>query len=154
MNDSIPPQPQLLPIIPDGSAFTTSASSSSLWDRISTWAAEHKAVVYTVAGVTLIATAAGVYYVVNDANNKGSKPSTPASSTTTGSKKKKRKNKKAAESSASTDAANQTASKAASVSTVDIESELGDITDDFVASLSEAVCDSLTSETLSLLTTE
>lgn len=36
--------------------------SSSLWDRITTWASEHKAAVYTIAGVTLVVTGAGVIY--------------------------------------------------------------------------------------------
>lgn len=37
-------------------------NSSSLWDRISTWASEHKAAVYTIAGVTLVVTGAGAVY--------------------------------------------------------------------------------------------
>jgi hypothetical protein len=38
------------------------AGSSSFWDRLSRWASENKAVVYTIAGVTVVATGAGIYY--------------------------------------------------------------------------------------------
>lgn len=41
-------------------------SSSGLWDRLSTWASENKAVVYTVAGVAVVVTGAGVVYYLND----------------------------------------------------------------------------------------
>lgn len=35
---------------------------SSVWDRITTWASENKAVVYTIAGVTVAVAAGGVIY--------------------------------------------------------------------------------------------
>lgn len=41
--------------------------TSSLWDRISTWAAQNKTTVYTIAGVTLIVTAGGVIYYSSSA---------------------------------------------------------------------------------------
>jgi import receptor subunit TOM70 len=65
--------------------------TSSLWDRISTWASEHKGVVYTVAGVTLVVTAAGTIYYLSD-SNKDSASSTPSSK-----RKTKRDRKKAKE---------------------------------------------------------
>lgn len=40
-------------------------TDSSLWDRISTWASDNKAVVYTIAGVAVVVTGAGVVYYVN-----------------------------------------------------------------------------------------
>lgn len=47
-------------------ASSVANSTSSVWDRISTWASENKAVVYTIAGVTLVVTTAGaVYYFSN-----------------------------------------------------------------------------------------
>jgi hypothetical protein len=49
--------------IPD---FTSSTPSSSVWDRISTWASEHKAVVYTIAGVAVVVTGAGVAYYLTE----------------------------------------------------------------------------------------
>ena len=39
-------------------------ADQSLWDRITAWASEHKAVVYTIAGLAVVVTTAGaVYYV-------------------------------------------------------------------------------------------
>lgn len=49
--------------IPD---FASSTPSSSLWDRISNWASENKAVVYTIAGVAIVVTGAGVAYYLTD----------------------------------------------------------------------------------------
>jgi len=46
----------------------------SLWDRISTWASEHKAVVYTIAGVTVVATAAGAIYYFSDSGKATQEP--------------------------------------------------------------------------------
>lgn len=57
----VPPPPGRIQV-DQSLASSVESSSSSAWDRIMTWAAEHKAVVYTIAGVTVIATAAGVYY--------------------------------------------------------------------------------------------
>ena len=49
--------------IPD---FASSTPPSSVWDRISTWASENKAVVYTIAGVAVVVTGAGVAYYLTD----------------------------------------------------------------------------------------
>lgn len=38
----------------------------STWDRISNWVSENKAVVYTIAGVAVVATGAGVVYYLSD----------------------------------------------------------------------------------------
>ena len=40
-------------------------SSSGVWDRVSNWVSENKAVVYTVAGVAIAVTGAGVVYYYN-----------------------------------------------------------------------------------------
>jgi mitochondrial import receptor subunit TOM70 len=48
------------------SSASQAASQSGLWDRISTWASEHKAVVYTVAGVAIVVTGAGVAYYLTE----------------------------------------------------------------------------------------
>ncbi|KAH6627070.1 hypothetical protein B0J18DRAFT_159122 [Chaetomium sp. MPI-SDFR-AT-0129] len=75
--------------LPTGSLGTPSApipADTSLWDRISTWVSEHKAVVYTIAGVAVVVTTAGaVYYVRNGPNQ-----TTPKLS-----KKERRKRKQA-----------------------------------------------------------
>lgn len=54
---SIPPGPPVAAIPID--------KSSSLWDRVSTWASDNKAVVYTVAGVAVVVTGAGIVYYMN-----------------------------------------------------------------------------------------
>jgi hypothetical protein len=61
----IPPLSKAVPI--HSSAFASSSSAqSSVWDRISNWASENKAVVYTIAGVAVIVTGAGVAYYLTD----------------------------------------------------------------------------------------
>lgn len=93
--DSAPILPPSRPILVDTSALPD-AASSSLWDRISSWASDNKALVYTIAGVTLVVTAAGVIYYTSEA-----KPAEEASSSPTSkakaNKKAKRKAKKEAE---------------------------------------------------------
>ncbi|CAK7245030.1 MAG: TOM (translocase of outer membrane) complex component [Sporothrix thermara] len=61
--------------------------NSSLWDRVSTWASENKAVVYTIAGVAVVVTGAGVVYY--------SKNSKAGDATPKLSKKERRKRKEA-----------------------------------------------------------
>jgi import receptor subunit TOM70 len=36
---------------------------SSVWDRVSTWASENKAAVYTIAGLTVVISAGTIYYL-------------------------------------------------------------------------------------------
>jgi hypothetical protein len=60
----------MAPTIPTAPVVGTPAAplpaDQSLWDRISTWVSEHKAVVYTIAGVAVVVTTAGaVYYIRN-----------------------------------------------------------------------------------------
>ncbi|KAI0910025.1 mitochondrial import receptor subunit tom-70 [Ustulina deusta] len=46
---------------------------SSVWDRFTNWASENKALVYTIAGVAVVVTGAGVVYYLNgDVQSKGS----------------------------------------------------------------------------------
>jgi import receptor subunit TOM70 len=47
-------------------ASSTAQPPSSLWDRVTSWASEHKAVVYTIAGVAVVVTAGGVAYYLTD----------------------------------------------------------------------------------------
>lgn len=54
---SIPPGPPVAAIPVD--------KSSSLWDRVSSWASENKAAVYTIAGVAVVVTGAGMVYYLN-----------------------------------------------------------------------------------------
>lgn len=56
-----------LPSMPPGrpTAAIPVDSSSGLWDRLSSWVAENKAVVYTIAGVAVVVTGAGAVYYLN-----------------------------------------------------------------------------------------
>ena len=64
------------------------ASAPGVWDRITTWASEHKAVVYSIAGVAVVVTGAGVVYYLSDSK----KPSSAEGPRP--SKKERRKAKK------------------------------------------------------------
>lgn len=68
-------------------------SSQSVWDRISNWVSENKAVVYTIAGVAVVVTGAGVVYYLSDSKKAGG-ASPPAQKK---SKTQRRKEKKKAE---------------------------------------------------------
>ncbi|EKD13737.1 uncharacterized protein L3040_005647 [Drepanopeziza brunnea f. sp. 'multigermtubi'] len=68
--------------------FASSGPPSSVWDRISTWAAENKAVVYTIAGVAVVVSGAGVAYYLTD-----SKPNTAGRDSPKKPKKEKRRKK-------------------------------------------------------------
>ncbi|KAK7539209.1 hypothetical protein IWX49DRAFT_232669 [Phyllosticta citricarpa] len=109
----------------------TAQGTASLWDRISTWASEHKAVVYTIAGVTVLVTGAGaVYYLTSDSNS--SKPETPQSKKNKKQKERKRAKKAAEEEKAREEAS---ATKKASVSE-DSEEELPEVDEATAAALS------------------
>lgn len=69
------------------------ASSSSVWDRVSKWVSENKALVYTVAGVAVVVTSAGVVYYLSDSKTS----QTPPSGEKKKSKNQRRKEKKKAE---------------------------------------------------------
>jgi import receptor subunit TOM70 len=127
--------------------------SQSVWDRISAWASEHKAVVYTVAGVTLVATAAGVYYYVSSAPKKDGGAEEDSSTSKRKAKKDRRKirmeveekltdqskNRMDSAGKVSSSADNQSAAMKSSQPTVE-EDELPEITEEYATSLNEAVC--------------
>ncbi|KAI1476273.1 mitochondrial outer membrane 72K protein [Daldinia eschscholtzii] len=102
----------------------------SLWDRFTNWASENKALVYTIAGVAVVVTSAGVVYYLN---GDAQKPRSAAQSKP--SKKERRKRKEAerqAEASKSTTAGEQ--AKAPTVEAVD---ELPEINEDTVATFTD-----------------
>lgn len=70
------------------------SASSSVWDRLSTWATENKALVYTIAGVAVVVTGAGVVYYVAD-SRKNTQAGAAAEEKKRASKKERRKAKKA-----------------------------------------------------------
>lgn len=80
-----------IPAVAADTTASIASSSQSVWDRITTWASENKAVVYTVAGVTVVVTGAGLVYYLSPRQEKETKTS----------KKSKRKAKKSAEASTS-----------------------------------------------------
>jgi import receptor subunit TOM70 len=105
--------------------------SSSLWDRISTWASENKGTVYAIAGVTLVVGAGGAIYYLRDSNRDTGAPGAASSK-----RKKARDRKKAkerAEREAAKDEEKAEPKKASAVS----EDELPDVDENSVQSLSE-----------------
>lgn len=128
--------PPSRPVPLDTSSIPIDSTSSSLWDRISSWASENKALVYTIAGVTLVVTAAGVVYYASEAKPSQEAGSSPAAKAKA-NKKAKRKAKKEAEEKAKEEEKTKSEPKAASVSTVEAEDELPEVTEEYVASLSE-----------------
>ncbi|KAK8210880.1 mitochondrial precursor proteins import receptor [Phyllosticta capitalensis] len=109
----------------------TAQGTASLWDRISTWASEHKAVVYTIAGVTVLVTGAGaVYYFTSDSSS--SKPETTQSKKNKKQKERKRAKKAAEEEKAKAEAE---AAKKPSVSD-ESEEELPEVDEAIAATLS------------------
>ncbi|EEP81259.1 mitochondrial protein import receptor [Uncinocarpus reesii 1704] len=97
MSSSTPSQPTIVPV-PAGNATIVTApvpsSPSSLWDRVSKWASEHKALVYTIAGVAVVVTSAGVVYYLSDS---GRVQATVQPGEKKKSKKERRREKKKAE---------------------------------------------------------
>lgn len=69
------------------------ASSSNLWDRVSTWVTENKVAAYTIAGTVVVITGAGAVYYLSDSR----KESSTAATEKRKSKKERRKEKKQAE---------------------------------------------------------
>ena len=76
----------------DTSSLSSQPSSSSFLDRLSTWASENKAVVYTIAGVAVVVSGAGVAYYLSD-SRKNAKVDV-AEEQRKASKKERRKAKK------------------------------------------------------------
>jgi hypothetical protein len=138
----IPPPPNSVPL-----SVPASTPSDSVWNRISNWASENKAVVYTIAGVTLVVTGAGVYYYLS--SNDSSKPSQSSSS------KKKSKNKKKFkkdDDTASKAESSKSEAPSASVTSGDLPVDIDELTDEYIASLSEHVRWSFNSDAPSILT--
>lgn len=110
--------------------------TSSLWDRLSNWAAENKGVVYTIAGVTLVVGAGGaIYYFSSDSRQDGG--------ASAGNKRKKQRDRKRAKERAekTTDEAStpNTEPKKASVAET-AEDSLPDVDESSVTALSDEVC--------------
>jgi import receptor subunit TOM70 len=70
-----------------------SRAAPGLWDRMSNWVSENKAVAYTIAGTVVVITSAGAIYYFSGQNRGASSAPTEKRK----SKKERRKEKKAAE---------------------------------------------------------
>ncbi|RYP64950.1 hypothetical protein DL771_008519 [Monosporascus sp. 5C6A] len=102
--------------------------SPSVWDRITNWASENKTIVYTIAGVAVVFTGAGVVYYLN---------SDSASAQSKLSKKERRKRKEAdrqAEAQRAAAPSPDSKQKAAAVESVD---ELPEIDENTVTTFTE-----------------
>jgi import receptor subunit TOM70 len=113
--------------VPD---FASSTPPSSVWDRISTWASENKAVVYTIAGVAVVVTGAGVAYYLTDSSGKIQR-APPKKSSKKEKRKKKEDDKKVPDVEKGT---SETKAKTATVETAD---ELPEVDENTVSALSE-----------------
>ncbi|KAL4888844.1 hypothetical protein BDV59DRAFT_187900 [Aspergillus ambiguus] len=91
-SESPVPQP-VKNVVVDTASLPTS-SSSSVWDRVSKWVSENKALVYTIAGVAVVVTSAGVVYYLSDS---GRSTQAPTPTEKKKSKNQRRKEKKKAE---------------------------------------------------------
>lgn len=77
------------------------SSTSSVWDRISKWVSENKALVYTVAGVAVVVTSAGVVYYLSDSSRPATSPASAEKKRAKTQKRREEKKKKAEEKSKS-----------------------------------------------------
>ncbi|RAH69355.1 putative mitochondrial outer membrane translocase receptor (TOM70) [Aspergillus aculeatinus CBS 121060] len=119
------------------------SSSASVWDRISKWVSENKALVYTIAGVAVVVTSAGVVYYLSDSG----RPTTTAAPTEKKkSKNQRRKEKKKAE--------EEKKAKAASVQEVRANDDLAEPADkkteepsDEIPEVDETTVEQLSEET-------
>ncbi|KAL9603979.1 MAG: hypothetical protein Q9179_002007 [Wetmoreana sp. 5 TL-2023] len=73
-------------------SLSSQSSSLPLWDRLSKWASENKAIVYTIAGIAVVITGAGVVYYRSDSRK--SRQESSSDEKKRASKKERRKAKK------------------------------------------------------------
>ncbi|KAL9597603.1 MAG: hypothetical protein Q9219_005042 [cf. Caloplaca sp. 3 TL-2023] len=78
----------------DISSLSSQTSSLPLWDRLSNWVSENKAVVYTIAGIAVVVTGAGVVYYRANPRIDSRETTSDADSKKKASKKERRKAKK------------------------------------------------------------
>lgn len=78
----------------DTSSLSSQPSSLPLWDRLSTWASENKAIVFTIAGVAVAVTGAGIVYYRSDPRRSNRDSGAEAEAKKRASKKERRKAKK------------------------------------------------------------
>ncbi|OKL57876.1 Mitochondrial import receptor subunit tom70 [Talaromyces atroroseus] len=128
MANTLPPATPAKNIVLDTSSLSES-STSSVWNRISNWVSENKAVVYTVAGIAVVVTGGTVYYL-----STSSKPKEPAQPRK--SKNQRRKEKKKAEEEKKAQEL-KAAAEATKTATVEDVGEIPEVDENTVHSLSE-----------------
>ncbi|KAH7419940.1 mitochondrial precursor protein-like protein import receptor tom70 [Cadophora sp. MPI-SDFR-AT-0126] len=111
-------------------AFTSSTPPSSVWDRITTWASENKAVVYTIAGVAVVVSGAGVAYYLTDSKTNTIGRDSPK-------KPKKEKRRKKDEEKKAVDLEKGTVEPKPKAPTVESVDELPEVDETTVGELSE-----------------
>jgi import receptor subunit TOM70 len=77
-----------IPLHQIGGRAAIDVPSPSTWDKLTNWASENKAVVYTIGAAAVVVTAAGVIYYVS-----GSSSPSPAEASRTAKNKEKKKAK-------------------------------------------------------------
>uniref|UniRef100_A0A093VTB4 Mitochondrial import receptor subunit tom-70 n=1 Tax=Talaromyces marneffei PM1 TaxID=1077442 RepID=A0A093VTB4_TALMA len=112
-------------------ASLSPTTSSSVWDRISNWVSENKAVVYTVAGIAVVVTGGTVYYLSTSSSSKPQEPAQPKKS-----KSQRRKEKKKAEEEKKAQEAKVAAEEVKTAKVEDVD-ELPEVDESTVDSLSE-----------------
>ncbi|ETI24869.1 hypothetical protein G647_04239 [Cladophialophora carrionii CBS 160.54] len=121
----------------EAAAIDASRAPASLWDRVSNWVSENKAVAYTIAGTVVVVTSAGAIYYFS--TQKGGAPATPTEKRK--SKKERRKEKKAAEEAAKSSGISlqdeEAGPAAPRTAIVEAEDELPDINESNVESFSK-----------------
>ncbi|THC98353.1 hypothetical protein EYZ11_002134 [Aspergillus tanneri] len=90
------PLPQPTENVVIDTASLPASSSASIWDRVSKWVSENKALVYTIAGVAVVVTSAGVVYYLSD-TGRTAQASPPAEKKKSKNQRRKEKERKKAE---------------------------------------------------------
>ncbi|KAH7148791.1 hypothetical protein EDB81DRAFT_475132 [Dactylonectria macrodidyma] len=121
------PRPSMPPGIPTTAIPVD--SSSGLWDRLTNWASENKAVAYTIAGAAVVVTGAGVVYYLNDPSKSDSSPKL--------SKKERRKRKEAERKATESKDAAASGPSQPQAASVQSESELPEIDEQTVTTLTQ-----------------
>ncbi|KAI1608751.1 mitochondrial import receptor subunit tom-70 [Exophiala viscosa] len=120
---------------PVGINAARAAPSSSLWDRVSNWVSENKAVAYTIAGTVVVITSAGAIYYFSNQNSSTSTVPTEKKK----SKKERRKEKKAAEDAQKSGISlkDEEAAPVPKTPTVETDDELPEINESTIESFSQ-----------------
>ncbi|KAI9768846.1 MAG: TOM (translocase of outer membrane) complex component [Geoglossum simile] len=108
----------------------SSSTSSSLWDRLSNWVSENKAVVYTVGAVAVVVTGAGVVYLLSE-SNKGLD-----SGSSSEEKRKSKKDRRKAKKQPVEEPKNAESDAPRKVPTVEVEKDLPEVDETTVGTLS------------------